>query len=239
MIENVPPYVSVLFLLTTFAALGIFIYGVRVAGRTQIAAKWTSFILALWIAFQSLVSYSGSYLSIGTMPPLIFVVGIVPSILLLVTLLFLWSRSVPGLSLRILTAIHIVRIPVEIVLFQLGKAELVSGLMTFEGVNFDIVTGFVAIAVLIFGFRKGEPNRPALIAFNIFGLCMVTVVVAIGILSVPGPIQSLGFETPNIAVLYFPYAFLPTVVVPIILFAHIETLRQLFASKLTNRVSAA
>lgn len=232
--EGVPPYVSIVFLLTTFLAVGIFLYAVRVAGRMLPASNRTAFLLALWIVFQSSVAYFGIYLLPESTPPKIFVFGIFPALIGVALFLFWWSRSNVGLSLRILTAIHIVRIPVEIVLYWLHENGLVPNMMTFNGINFDIATGILAILVLLFGFRGGSVNRPLLIAFNVIGLIMLAIVVSIAAMSMPGPMQLLNLENPNTAVLYFPYAFLPTIVVPLVLFSHIESLRQLIGMNRTK-----
>jgi hypothetical protein len=56
-------------------------------------------------------------------------------------------------------------------------------------------------------------------------------IVATAILSMPFPFQQLAFDRPNIAIMYFPYVWLPCCVVPIVLFAHLVSLRKLFATK--------
>lgn len=47
-------------------------------------------------------------------------------------------------------------------------------------------------------------------------------------MGIPSPFQPHSFQQPNLAVLYFPYDLLPTVVVPIVLWAHGVTLRRLW-----------
>jgi len=46
-------------------------------------------------------------------------------------------------------------------------------------------------------------------------------------LSAPSPIQKIAFEQPNIAILYFPFCWLPTFIVPIVLFSHLVAVRKL------------
>lgn len=48
------------------------------------------------------------------------------------------------------------------------------------------------------------------------------------LLSFPSPMQQLAFDQPNRAIIYFPFIWLPTVVVPIILFSHLASIWQLF-----------
>jgi hypothetical protein len=45
------------------------------------------------------------------------------------------------------------------------------------------------------------------------------------------PAQQLNFDQPNRAVLYFPYVWLPAIVVPIVLFSHLAALWQIFVRR--------
>jgi len=49
--------------------------------------------------------------------------------------------------------------------------------------------------------------------------------------SAPSPIQKFAFDQPNIAILNFPFSWLPTFIVPIILFGHLTSIRQLIKYK--------
>jgi len=44
------------------------------------------------------------------------------------------------------------------------------------------------------------------------------------------PIQQFAFEQPNRAVLYFPFIWLPSVVIPIFIFSHLAAFWQLLKS---------
>jgi hypothetical protein len=56
-------------------------------------------------------------------------------------------------------------------------------------------------------------------------------VVITAIFCVPSPIQQLAFDQPNRAVLFFPYIWLPTVIVPIVFFSHAASLWKLLTNK--------
>jgi hypothetical protein len=45
-------------------------------------------------------------------------------------------------------------------------------------------------------------------------------------MSAPGPLQQIAFEQPNVGIAYFPFVLLPTIIVPMVLFAHIAILRK-------------
>ena len=53
-------------------------------------------------------------------------------------------------------------------------------------------------------------------------------IVVNALLSTPTPIQKFAFDQPNIAILNFPFSWLPTFIVPIVLFGHLASIRQLF-----------
>ena len=50
------------------------------------------------------------------------------------------------------------------------------------------------------------------------GLGLLANIVIIAVLSFPSPIQQFGFEQPNIGLAYFPFIWLPAIIVPIVLF---------------------
>ena len=103
--------------------------------------------------------------------------------------------------------------------------------MTFEGRNFDILSGITAPIVAWLAFRNQKTNRILLIIWNIFALILLFNIVITAFLSVPSPIQQLAFEQPNRAVLYFPFVWLPAAVVPIVLFSHLASLWQIFTNE--------
>lgn len=230
--ENVPAYVSIIFIVTTFATIAILLQAVKFVSLDKLPSKILLFVLPLWIVFQTILSIGGFYQETNSTPPRIVVFGVLPAVLLIVAYLAFFLEFVERLPLTILTATHIVRIPVEITLFWLFGAGMVPRIMTFEGANFDIASGVLAIIVLIIAFRGGKVSRPLIIAFNIIGLILLGVIVTIAALSVQSPMQQMSFDQPNRAVLFFPYVFLPTIIVPIVLASHLFALYKSLRGKL-------
>lgn len=70
-----------------------------------------------------------------------------------------------------------------------------------------------------------------MIAWNFLGLALLIVIVVLAVLSAKTPLQQFAFDRPNIAVAYFPFNWLPSVVVPIVLLSHLAALRQLLITK--------
>lgn len=227
--DAVPGYVSVIFLVTAFLAVWFLLQAAKSVGLQTLPSKILLFFLPLWIIFQCVLSIGGFYQNTDTMPPRLFVFGILPPLLLNLTfLVFFRPGFVEKLPLQLLTLLHVVRIPVELVLYWLFLGTMVPRAMTFAGWNYDILTGILSLLVYMTAFRGNNANRAILIAFNLIGLVLLLIVVSIAALSVPSPIQQFAFEQPNRAVLTFPYSLLPTIVVPIVLFAHLASLWKLF-----------
>jgi hypothetical protein len=99
--------------------------------------------------------------------------------------------------------------------------------MTFEGRNFDILSGITAPIVYYFAFRTGRTNKTLLFIWNLAALALLTNIVTIAIMAFPSPFQSVGLDQPNIGVTFFPFIWLPAVIVPIVFFCHVVSLWRL------------
>ena len=229
--ENLPTYISVVFGLTTIVTVGLFY-------KATNGSKATLITLLTWLVFQTFVGLSGFYTVTDTTPPR-FLLLILPPVLLIIGL-FTTSKGkqfIDGLDIKALTILHIVRIPVEIVLFWLFVNKAVPELMTFEGRNLDILSGLTAPFIFYFGFIRKQFGKNSILIWNFICLGLLINIVANAILSAPVPFQKFAFDQPNIAVLYFPFNLLPSCVVPLVLFSHLATIRQLLNDGRKKNVS--
>lgn len=236
MTENLPSYVSIVFILTTLLTLGIFFRAIRDTVYDTIAAKIVVFLTTFWLFFQGIFSIYGFYLDTTYFPPKLALFGVFPAVLLILAI-FIFARKtfIEPLSIKTLTVLSIIRIPVELVIFWLFQNKLMPQIMTFEGWNFDILSGISAPIIAWFAFRGGKINRPILFFWNFAALILLFIIVSTAIFSLPSPIQKLAFEQPNYAVLYFPFIWLPTIVVPIVLFSHLASLWILFKPQTSDK----
>jgi hypothetical protein len=227
MIENLPFYIVVVFIITTLLTVGIFQNAVKRGSYNSRTANFLNFILPFWLILQATLTTTGFYRVTDTLPPRLVTFGIIPAVLVTIAL-FIFSKEVIGkLPLQTLTLVHFIRIPVELVLFWLFQNGQIPQVMTFEGRNFDILVGITAPIIAWFAFRSGNTNKTLLIIWNVLGLILLVNIVTHAALSLPSPLQQLAFEQPNRAVLYFPFIWLPTIVVPIVLFCHLASLYKL------------
>jgi hypothetical protein len=217
----VPPIVTLVFILSTLFAL----YAIyRASNRSRLVL----YVSLTWIVVQGLITGRGFYLETDAFPPR-FVLLPLPPLILIITLFSTKSgRSfIDGLDQKWLTLLHIVRIPVELVLLSMFISGLVPRVMTFEGSNFDIVSGISALPIyyLVFNLKKG--GRKLLLAWNVICLLLLFNIVITAVLSAPTPFQKFGFEQPNVGILHFPFSWLPGYIVPVVLLAHLASIRQL------------
>jgi hypothetical protein len=223
--ERLPSYIEAIFALTTFLTVFLFY---KAANKSNI----TLITVVVWLVIQTLVSLTGFYTDTSTVPPRFLLLVGPPLVCIL--LLFLTPKGklfLDRLNLSWLTLLHVIRIPVELVLLWLFVHKTVPELMTFEGRNFDIISGLTAPLVYYFCFIKKQWNKNILIAWNVLCLGLLLNIVVNAILSAPTPFQQFAFDQPNIAVLYFPFTWLPCCIVPLVLLSHIASLRQLLQKK--------
>lgn len=226
------PFVTIAFLLTTALTLVLF-YVILSKSTLETTRKNAIYIvvgLLFWLAIQGILASKNVYnTNLNRLPPKIVLFGILPTILSVVTVFSsnAGKRFVDSLPLQYLTFLHSVRIPVEIVLYWLFLEKTVPELMTFQGRNFDIIAGLTAPFVAYFGFVKKVISPKILLLWNIICLILLLNIVVNAFLSAPSPLQRFAFDQPNIAILNFPIIWLPTFIVPIVLFSHLVAFRQL------------
>lgn len=237
MIDNLPTCISLTFGLTTIATLLLFIWAIKNSNSELTRKKATPIFIGLtiWLTIQAVLTLKNIYKSdTNSFPPKIILTGIFPTILTII-LLFATSKGrkfIDSLPLKNITYLNIVRIPVEIVLFWLFLNKAIPELMTFEGRNFDILAGITAPIVAYFGLTKTKLNRQTILIWNFISLGLLANIVVNALFSAPSPIQKFAFDQPNIAILNFPFSWLPTFIVPIVLFGHLTSIRQLLKYKI-------
>lgn len=233
--ENIPTYISGTFLAIVLAAIGFVFYAVNdvsSSGKRNFTPTLFLAFSCAWIVLITVLTMNGFFRDYSA-PPRIFPFVATPFVIIIA--LFVMKRTrrfLNKMPITTLTYIHIIRVPVEMVLLWLGISGTVAMDMTFEGSNFDIIAGITAPFVGVFMISERSKKRIAAILWNLLSLGLLVHIVVMAISYTPYFYeQVVGGEAQNIAIFYFPFVLLPTVVVPIVFFSHLVTLNQLIFVK--------
>lgn len=195
------------------------------ADRKQSILRRFTIGLVLWVTFVLAVSSTGFFSDFTSFPPRIMIVLVVPLITLI--LVSFRSKAVDELLLAIpsrnMLRLQAFRIFVEILLWACFVQNLLPVQMTFEGRNFDILSGVLGV-VAAYSFTQ---NRTALYAYNFIGLGLLINIVTVAILSMPTPFRVFMNEPSNTLVTKVPFILLPAMLVPLAYGLHFLSLRQL------------
>ena len=100
-----------------------------------------------------------------------------------------------------------------------------QGVMPMEfsmaGYNFDVVTGALAVPLGLALLRGWTVPRYVLVAWNAWGVACLLVIAALAVATSPN-VAWFGSAQAYVSVwvLYFPYVWLPTIMVPVAVYAH-------------------
>ena len=212
MIPDLPIYISILFLLITGYTIFVFV-------KSNDIKTTTLPVLLGWSALISVLSFNGVYHYHDGDVMSRFVFVLLPIALFIVYLVrnttFYLKRD-----LRWSTAVHIVRFPVELILYQLAMREWLPIEMTFKGWNFDIIPGVTSVVLLLW-MKYGTLHRKILLGWNVLGLVFILFILTNGFLSQELLFEKFGYFVANKAIAYFPMVLLAGVIVPIVIYTHI------------------
>lgn len=197
-------------------------------------------LISLWTVLQSIWSLTGFYAIWNSIPPRFIWLILPPVLLILISFNTQKGKNwIDQLDIKALILVHIVRIPVELVLFWLSEHKVVPALITFEGINFDIFSGLSAPVIYYLFFVKKVLPKFLFLLWNFVCLFLLFNVVVHAILSAPSPFQQYAFDQPVVAIGYFPFVLLPACVVPIVLFAHLVVIRKLLIKSKTESITSS
>lgn len=188
-------------------------------------------VMAVWLGCCAALASSGVLARFDQRPPplglfLLMVFGAA----LVLGFSPVGRRVADGLPFWALIGLQSFRLPLELVMHEAARAGIMPVQMSFSGWNFDIVTGASAVVVALLA-RKGRASRGWLRAWNTLGILLLLNILAIAIASTP-VFHAFGTDPArlNTWVAYFPYVWLPGVLVPAAIFGHVVIARKLAAS---------
>ncbi len=183
--------------------------------------------LSIWAVFVTVWSASGRMSSFSLFPFNIMPVFVVP---LLTIIAFTFSRAGREILTNIpqenLVRLQSFRIFVELVIWGLVLANQLPVQMSFEGRNFDVISGLTA-PLAAFLISRHRLSRRGIIAWNLICLGLLVNILGTAILSMPTRFQVFMNEPSNTLVATFPASWLPGFLVPLAYGLHFFSLRQL------------
>lgn len=189
---------------------------------------WIAAVMAVWAMFTAVMAYGGVLANFASFPPWIPILA-VAQLAFAVWLGWFssWSELLARIPQYFLVGMQCFRVPVELLLATLATRKLLAIEMTYYGRNFDILEGMTAIALAIWLKRRGEePLRFVVLAWNLMGLSLVTVVLVHGLLSVPYPSQLLHLSVSTFVIAHFPVVWLLTLLVPMAYLLHFASIKR-------------
>ena len=200
--------------------------------KKQFAVFSALVITAIWVAILTVFAYKGFFADFSKLPPR-------PALILIIPLPFilLFSFSKTGVQLlklvpaHWLVAIQSFRIFVEILLWFAFLANKLPIQMSFEGGNFDIFSGLLALPAAYLIAKKKDFSQKVIIVFNVIGILLLLNILVIAVLSMPTSFRYFMNEPSNVLVAQFPFILLPGVLVPIAYSFHVFSIRQFFIKK--------
>ena len=181
--------------------------------------------MSVWLAIGAVVPLSGTLETKMLPPPPMFLVG--TSFLLAVFIAFSSTGfRLARLPLAALIGFHAFRLPLELILHNWYKGGTMPVQMTYEGHNFDIATGILAMVVGTWATLCQIP-RTAVWLFNVVGTSLLAAVIFIALTSGPFPFRQYMNEPQVLLVYHFPFSWIVSIAVASAMLGHLVLFRKL------------
>lgn len=185
--------------------------------------------LSAWMALTAGLSRAGVLARFDLAPPpMAFLMLSVFAVAFSVGLSRVGSALAGAVPLATLVGLQGFRLPLELVMHRAATVGIMPDALSYSGYNFDIATGAAALA-LGAAMRIGiEVPRALVWVWNVWGLWCLAVITAVAVATSP-MVRAFGDDPRhlNTWVLFFPYVWLPSVLVVVALAGHIVITRAL------------
>ncbi len=231
--DTIPAYVAWTFIAIVLAVLSFLAYGFNQAlpGKKNLTTSITITVFIGWIFLVSVLTFS-DFLNDYSLPPRLLILICIPLVFSIFFLILPRGRAfLNEVPITTLHYMHIIRVPVEMVLWWLSVGMVIPEIMTFEGANLDIISGISAPFAAVFMVGSRSKSRIGAIIWNLVALGLLINIVVIAIGHTPYFYAGTEEVPANTGVFYFPYILLPTFIVPAVFFSHLVSLNQLLFKK--------
>jgi hypothetical protein len=189
------------------------------------ASVLTIAFLAVWLAYAACLGITGVVGRIDHLPPGIAFLTVPVVVTILVTVFTSpGTVLVQRLPIQLLLGFQLFRVGVELTLHHLWSIGLAPRLMTLEGGNIEILVALTA-PVAAWLVSRGAVGRRIAWMWNWVGLLSLANIVTRAVLSAPGPFQLLHADRPDVAILIYPFTFIPGFMAPLAMALHVLAFR--------------
>lgn len=179
-------------------------------------------IVIAWILLSSLPVLSGAALNKPF--PILMIYFVASNLMAIFFGLSNIGKSIAqSVPIRFIILFQCFRLPLELILHSWVEQGTIPNTMTWTGLNFDIITGILAI---LFYFICRKYQKSAII-FNVIGFLLLINVARVAIFSSPLPFAWSDIHPPLQLGMYFPFSLIVTVCVAGALLGHILLFRAL------------
>lgn len=233
---NIPVYIDTILFIIVLVIIFFIFYSLKFALSSMQADKQkifkTSLVTALlifsWLLTSALIAFNGTLLDFTSTPPKLMLI-IIPPVLAIIYISN--SNRVTALLHEIpaswLVYIQSFRVLMEIFLWLLFIKNIIPVQMTFEGINYDILSGLSAPLIAYYVLSVNKWPRIVALLWNFAGLLLVTNIFIVALLSTPSPMRQFFNEPANTVVAYFPFVWVPAFIVPFAYLMHVLSIKQL------------
>ena len=217
------------FILLALAVAGAAVAVVHVALRRRSTTLRTALAIAGVLGLTALLAATGALRFDTTPPTMLVCIAVTLAATAGLGLSRFGAELASATPLALLVAFQAFRLPLELLLHRAANEGVMPVQMSFEGWNFDIVTGSSAILVAFALSRmRSEGARRALAGvWNVVGSVLLAVIVTVAMLSTPTPIRVFHNDPPNDWIARFPFVWLPELFVALALLGHLLVFRRL------------
>ncbi|MFZ5893831.1 MAG: hypothetical protein ACOY0T_22410 [Myxococcota bacterium] len=190
-----------------------------------------------WLALTGVLAASGVFARFELRPPPLM---LMMAAILVVSVALGLSRvgaELSQLPLPVLIGWQAFRFPLELVMHEAANVGLMPSVMSYSGRNFDIVSGVSAL-VLALALARFRVPRGVVIAWQVLASALLLNIMVVAILATP-LFHAFGEDQVNTWVAYFPYVWLPAVMVSTAVLGHIVIARRLLAERRSGSLSGA
>jgi len=201
--------------------------------RHQQVSPWpTAAVLGAWLALTAGLALTGELARFDRTPPLLaLMLPLIFAVPIGLALSPFGRRLAAALPVVTLVGLQTFRLPLELVMHRAGALGIMPTELSYSGYNFDILTGLGALALFL-ALRATRVPRGLVWAWNLWGLGCLGVIAWIARNAAP-MVRAFGDDPRHVNtwVLYFPYVWLPTVLVMIALAGHLVLTRKLVVER--------